>query len=438
MPAGIGDNPADDGVVAVGLMPDLHVLPGVWSANVGYDVFVRWLRKRFGLKTIDDVQDGESLHDVNLVVFPYDWRLSNRHNAGLLGEAVRPVWEARLTRAGCAEAKVVFLCHSMGGLVARWYVDRCDGAELTRKIVTLGTPHRGSLKALDQLVNGITKGIGWLSVDLTPFARSLPSLHQLLPAYACIELPEGALARLARPPGRPAAGLPPVVNVPELSGAMVQDAMEFYEQLDEARTTSSVPIRPVVGIRQRTVTTARIVGSRLDVVSTIGGDEEWGDATVPRLSAAPKGIASSSDTIATIADQHGSLQSNQAVLDLIEGALTGTDVERLGPGDDTMCEVGLEVPDLLAVDEDLTVTVRASRARRPLLVRVLDERNGEVARATLTPAKSEAPRPIRMEPREPLAAGAYRIEVTGATKATAVRPVTGYTLVVPGEPPESW
>jgi hypothetical protein len=31
LPEGIGDDEPDDRVVATGLMPDLHVLPGVWS-----------------------------------------------------------------------------------------------------------------------------------------------------------------------------------------------------------------------------------------------------------------------------------------------------------------------------------------------------------------------------------------------------------------------
>jgi hypothetical protein len=436
LPDDIGDDPADDGVRPVALMPDLHLLPGIWSVNIGYEGLVSWLRKRFDLRTVHDLQAAEPLHDVNLVLFPYDWRLSNRYNAERLGEAVRPVWEERLKHPGCGEAKVVFLCHSMGGLIARWYVDICGGADLARKIVTLGTPHRGSLKALDQLVNGVRKGIGWLSIDLTLLARSLPSLHQLLPAYACLEQSDGPLARLARAQHRATAGLPPVATVPELAAVMVEDAMEMYEQLDDARSRSLVPIRPIVGIRQPTLTTARIVGTRVDTVFTIDGDDEWGDATVPRLAAAPKGVSSSSDTLATVADQHGSLQGNKGVLDLIEGALTGTDIEHLGPGDETMCEVGLEVPDLLGPGDEFRVAVTASLAKKPLLLRVFDERNSEICRAALTPTKPDTPRRVLLQAGEPFSAGAYRIELNGATKGSTVRPVTGYTLLLPDTEPE--
>ena len=85
----------------------------------------------------------------------------------------------------CADARVVFVCHSMGGLIARWYIERCSGAEITRKLITLGTPYRGAARSLGQLINGASPGLGPFRFDLTRFARSMPSLHQLLPEYAC-------------------------------------------------------------------------------------------------------------------------------------------------------------------------------------------------------------------------------------------------------------
>lgn len=39
------------------------------------------------------------------------------------------------------------VCHSMGGLNARWCVERGDGADLVRDIVTIGTPHSGTYTA---------------------------------------------------------------------------------------------------------------------------------------------------------------------------------------------------------------------------------------------------------------------------------------------------
>jgi triacylglycerol esterase/lipase EstA (alpha/beta hydrolase family) len=48
--------------------------------------------------------------------------------------------------AATGAAQVVFVCHSMGGLVARAYL-RKYGGEHVRRLITIGTPHRGSMHA---------------------------------------------------------------------------------------------------------------------------------------------------------------------------------------------------------------------------------------------------------------------------------------------------
>jgi hypothetical protein len=58
-----------------------------------------------------------------------------------------------------------------------------------------GHPLPGSGQGRRAAGNGVRKGVGPLSVNLTEFARSLPSLHQLLPSYACCDH-AGSLYRL--------------------------------------------------------------------------------------------------------------------------------------------------------------------------------------------------------------------------------------------------
>ena len=97
----------------------------------------------------------------NLLPVPYDWRLSYRYNGQRLARLVEPALERWRAQGGpYADAQVVFVCHSMGGLIARWYIEQCGGAEITRKLITLGTPYRGAARALDQLVNGAHQGLG--------------------------------------------------------------------------------------------------------------------------------------------------------------------------------------------------------------------------------------------------------------------------------------
>src|SRR5262249_40000667 len=124
----------------------------------------------------------------NLLPLAYDWRLPNRYTARCITRKIQPALERWRAQGGpYADARVGLVCRSMGGLVARWYLDPCGGAAVARKLITLGTPYRGAAKALEQLVNGVRPGVGPLAADLTGFALSLPSMHQLLPAYACLE-----------------------------------------------------------------------------------------------------------------------------------------------------------------------------------------------------------------------------------------------------------
>jgi len=265
LPDGIGDDHPGDGVEPVALMPDLHVLPGLWSANIGYDVLLTWLRERCGPSQVLPV--------------PYDWRLSNRYNARRLKTIVEPaLGQWRSQGEEYADAQLIFICHSMGGLVARRYIEREGGAEVTRKLVTIGTPYRGALKALDQLVNGVRKGIGPFKVDLTELTRTLPSAYQLLPEYACIETSSG-LAKISE------------TQVPDLSTTLAQDGMRFHEELDAAALSNTYDVHPIVGTQQPTLTTARIVGGVLEVSGLIEDVDRGGDATVPRLAATPKACA---------------------------------------------------------------------------------------------------------------------------------------------------
>jgi hypothetical protein len=53
-----------------------------------------------------------------------------------------------------------------------------------------------SENALRELVNGLSVGLGPLSVKLAALVRSLPSVYQLLPAYPCLDVGDGELKAL--------------------------------------------------------------------------------------------------------------------------------------------------------------------------------------------------------------------------------------------------
>jgi pimeloyl-ACP methyl ester carboxylesterase len=272
LPAGIGDQHPGDGVEPAALMPDLHVLPGIWTAVKGYDTLLARLR-RLGYR-----EPGPGAPPGNLLPVPYDWRLSCRYNAQRLAAIIEPALQRWRDQGGpYADAEVVFVCHSMGGLIARWYIEQCGGAEITRKLITLGTPYRGAARALGQLVNGAHPGLGPLRIDLTRFARSMPSLHQLLPEYACLQH-GGDLAKTT------------AITLSELDTAMVADAMRFHTDLRDAeagRPASLAATHAIVGTTQPTATTARLAGGRLELDDTYQDQDLAG--TPPCRSSGPAG-----------------------------------------------------------------------------------------------------------------------------------------------------
>lgn len=409
LPEGLGDEHPGDGVEPVALMPSLHVLPGLWTPVKGYDLLLDRLRSLGYREGSDDPGSPPG----NLLPFPYDWRLSNRWNGRRLATVVEPALERWRAQGGrYADAEVVFVCHSMGGLVARWYIERCGGAEITHKLITLGTPYRGAAKALGQLVNGVHHGIGPLSVDLTDFARSLPSLHQLLPEYACIER-GGTLAKTTE------------VDVPGLDGKRVADAMRFHTELRDAeadRPAGLAMTHAIVGTQQPTATTVRLVGGRVVPLGGYLDHDLFGDSTVPLVGACRSDVPMDGNTLRRIPDKHGNLQCNPAALDEIEGVLTATDIAVRDP---RAVHLRVDVPELITAGQDLPVQVTALDGRRHAVRLTVTDEAGHLTEARVVTAGQGAGTAVI----DGLPPGAYAVDVAGPTPSSQITRVSSDVLV---------
>jgi len=339
----VGDGPAEDGVRPRSLLGGLHVIPGLWSPIQGYSALVRFLaEKRFGL--FEETPDRPG----NLILFPYDWRLSNRYNAELLKKRVEtalPRWQE--SHPERKDARVIFVTHSMGGLIARWYIEQGGGVEVVRSLITLGTPHRGAVKALAQLVNGIGKGFGPLRIDLTSFARSLPSSYELLPEYACIETSAGEQKKTTE------------VTIPHLDPARIRAGMEFYERLNAG--SLDYDLIPVIGIGQPTLAAGSLNGERIEASNSFAGREVGGDGTVVRFSAHPFQMKAGNPVIRGVGDGHGALTGNEGVLDQLDWLLTVEEVvyRAAAPERSQREVIGLDVADLHLAGEPVEVKVHA-------------------------------------------------------------------------------
>jgi pimeloyl-ACP methyl ester carboxylesterase len=332
-----GDDPSvddlGDGVTAPRLQPDLHLIPGLWSID-GYS------HLRSSIHAAFDVVDGQNWFD-----FPYDWRRDNRVAARHLAERA-PGWlKAWRERSGNRDAKIVLVGHSMGGLVARHYLEVLDGWRDTRMLVTFGTPYRGSLNALDFLCNGFKKGIGPVGLDLSRFLRSLSSVYQLLPRYPVVDSGSGEMTRVAETVGLP--GVDPV---------RAAAALRFHHDIDaavEARPPNSYAIHPIVGILQPTNQSARFRDGSVDMLGSYGGIDSGGDGTVPRVSATPLELADQGREVYA-PDQHGSLQNSTGPLTQLIGLLSARPTATFRAG---VAGFGLQIDDVFGVDEPVTATV---------------------------------------------------------------------------------
>ena len=408
LPDGIGDGHPDDDVEAVTVMPDLHAIPGLWTPIKGYDPLLNRLRST-GYR---DVSDDSQAPPGNLLPIAYDWRLSNRYNGQRLAGIVEPALGRWRAQGGqYTTAQVVFVCHSMGGLAARWYIQQCGGADITRKLILLGTPYRGAVKALVQLANGVDPRLGSLAERLNGFAGSLPSLHQLLPAYACLD----RAANLTTLTETPVAGL---------DTAMVGDAMRFHRQLDEAEAGRDFldATHLILGVNQSTATTARVTDGRVVAIDTYLGDDLTGDATVPVTGATPPGLPLDSNRLRRIADKHGNLQRNNAALDEIESILTSRPIIIRA---ETTINPRVTVPELVLADEPIVVDVTMPD-RVAVLISLIDEAGSTID--ARTPRLSQGHAVTTFTDLQP---GAYTVDVTGITPASPVAPVSSDLLVWP-------
>ncbi|HET8658790.1 MAG TPA: hypothetical protein VFM55_07300 [Micromonosporaceae bacterium] len=338
LPDGIGDSDPGDGVVATDVMGSLHVVPGVWSVVVGYRGLLRWMRRSF---TVDPDEAGRP---GNLMVFAYDWRLSNRFNACRLEREVLPALE-RWRAAGHPDAKVTFVCHSMGGLLVRYFLEVRGGAQLCHRLVTMGTPYRGSLAALRYLVDGFRIG-GWEIEKLSRLARSLPSLHQLVPAYDCVVVGGGLVHLRDHKLDGPDPGL-------------LSDAFAFHDEIAAAVArrgdTDRYEVHPIIGYGQPTPTTVRPGAAGCTWDNRIDGEDEGGDGRVPFLSGLPLELQRQGPRERAHLEAHGALADHRGVREGVKFALTQQRRFHRGPVD--AVAFGVDGPETVPAGSSWTVTV---------------------------------------------------------------------------------
>jgi pimeloyl-ACP methyl ester carboxylesterase len=154
----------DRSIESCGIIDSVNLIPLLWESNV-YSGLIKKLIE-IGYK------------DSEILQFHYDWRLSNFENAELLKAFIK---------SNVVSGKVDIVAHSMGGLIARIYIQNLQGSSRVNNLLFFGTPHLGSAKIFQRLRDGFDNWPSALSGGLAEIQKtilSFPSTFQLLPTYS--------------------------------------------------------------------------------------------------------------------------------------------------------------------------------------------------------------------------------------------------------------
>jgi pimeloyl-ACP methyl ester carboxylesterase len=397
LPEGVGDNPPDDGIRADHLIHDLHVIPGLWAPIRGYDRLVQRLRKI-----------GFSEDKGNLLELPYDWRASVRY----VVDAEAPKIQAALARWRSqrpenASAKIVFIAHSLGGLVARRYAVTYPDVS---KVITIGTPSRGSMKAVEVLTYGVGPRWPWLQDIIGPLAASLPGLHQTLPAFPCVDT-DGNHRHFGRITAQP---------IRDLDMSMTTAGVEFLDELAALESQDSAFLKrthPLIGWGQPTFSSVKVTNGEATLLSTYGDLAISGDGTVTHAGAVPKSLPLDTPLVHGFPDQHGNLQANDDVLsEVTRILLEAPPVVLMGD----RIAASLAMPELVSEGDHLVVTASIPPEERTALAVILDPgtRNAVERRPSLRDGVGQVSFPD-------ISPGVHTVLVTGVSPGSPIKPVTG-------------
>jgi pimeloyl-ACP methyl ester carboxylesterase len=185
--------------------------------------------------------------------WPYDWRADLRWNAGRLLGDLR-------SRARDGSPRVSLIGHSQGALLITLASKQADPGEFARlvsRVIFVGAPFAGTMRAVEALVFGSTDlGVRDQLLALR-MARTWPAIYQMLPAWACVTDAQG----------KP---LPADEQLLQLTGWPdgSNDGVTA-DMLDRAVETQKLLVDPFAGF-----------GPGISVTTIMGSNQETGDTLI--------------------------------------------------------------------------------------------------------------------------------------------------------------
>ncbi len=265
----------DEPLEARGLVDEVMIIPGLMKQD-RYSSLINYLRESLQYESGKD-----------LLEFGYDFRQDNRESARQLAAAIDR-WKV--------SAPITLIAHSMGSLIARYFLECLGGKSKVERVIFLGGPHMGTPYAFTSLLTGPNLlPLGLMNARLRALLATYPSWYQLLPTYAFASDQRSALDVLTDESW-----------LEESRRPMLRDARKFRAELG---TSCSVPSVCVFGYDIKTVTSVAVERDergtcrKANFVVT-----RRGDGTIPEVSSLLKG-----SEIHPVRQHHGSLHGDSDV-----------------------------------------------------------------------------------------------------------------------------
>jgi pimeloyl-ACP methyl ester carboxylesterase len=172
------------------LKPDQYEAFSLCEQTVGQDFYGNIMKTMSDYAGYEEAILGQKIQTNKkyYYTFFYDWRQDNVKSVAKLADFIDQIRKDYDN----PDLKIDIVAHSMGGLIARYYLrygrtdvlDNDDfpinlyGAERLRRIILLGTPNLGSVKQVKAFVDGVDITLRQISPEAM---ITMPSLYQLLP-----------------------------------------------------------------------------------------------------------------------------------------------------------------------------------------------------------------------------------------------------------------
>jgi triacylglycerol esterase/lipase EstA (alpha/beta hydrolase family) len=280
-------------------------------------------------KLINELIINDYEKDVNLFIFPYDWR---KELDGVVQNELKQKINDILIQTN--SQKIDVIAHSQGGLIIKRLVfDDQNIKSKIDKLVFVGTPNLGAPKAAKALLFGDSMGVNFVGMGLDPaevkrISQNMPSVYELLPSLEYFSHGYNYLG-IAKTFGPFKTGYS-ILNYDDtkqtlkdlgLNSALVDRAETFHSSAYDNYSFPSggIKVSNIIGCQEGTVSEV-LVGKNGRFWLRYGP----GDGTVPVASA--NNIFGANVYFAK-KSSHGTMMTDEGIRQLVVNLISGSDLD---------------------------------------------------------------------------------------------------------------